>query len=200
MRLPWSKVYRAFPELDRFEEADCERFVRLARARFGREAGPVVLLQIVVTAISVIIASGIAIRWFLSTEMTWPAVVSTVPSAMLIGASLLPALFIRDFWLRSILRRHIGNVQCAGCGYSLLGLPVRPGAVSAGSIRCPECVAIGSRVDVRCGRCGYILAGLPEVLPIPKGGTVLCPECGKVTDLDERGLTAADLLSEPRWQ
>jgi DNA-directed RNA polymerase subunit RPC12/RpoP len=194
VRLPWSKVYRAFPELDQFDDRRCEEFVRSARRRFRHEFAPRLLLQVLVTALCVIIAAGISGRWMAFADVRLAPVAATVPCAVLLGCSLLPAVLIRDLWLRSMLRRHIGNARCQGCGYPLLGLPVMGEAKMPG-VRCPECGESAGMAIGLCRRCGNALEGLPAARA-GTAGSVRCPECGKTTHLDEHGLTAADLLSD----
>ena len=51
--------------------------------------------------------------------------------------------------------------------------------------------AVGSQiVATRCLNCEYSLLGLT-----PDAGCVLCPECGQRTNLEERGITAQELLA-----
>ena len=141
MRLPLSKVYRAFPELDRFPDEDCARFVGFATLANRRS-------QIIVSVLSVAVFVGGAV-------LLWPSfgsrvyvivddVLATTDSKLglwavagsILANLLIPAfavLFIRDFWLRWVVRKQIGTTLCP-CGYSLLGLESHSGVVV-----CPEC-------------------------------------------------------------
>ena len=141
MRIPLSNIWRAFPELDRFTDDQCKRFVRSACKRgwqrhFHR-AGIGCLTFVFF----------ILCFWAMMTLLMWldsPFHLYRIPFALLTAALLivafgLPAavaMVIRD---RLLLRRirfvlHTRG-SCPSCQYSLLGI-----VVSAGNIViCPEC-------------------------------------------------------------
>lgn len=141
MRIPLHKIYRAFPELDRFSDDECERYVHQARTvaysrRFWRHAleglamvgGFAVVLVLQVVIYTVITAlPGNPPRWFEPVAMfTFVTLLVAVPS--------LGSLMVRDRWLRRAIADRLANARCPHCEYSLLGLPV-----DDGSVQCPEC-------------------------------------------------------------
>ena len=140
MRIPWRHIYRAFPELDAFSDAECERFVALARRREW-------LWEIVTGIVAIVAMLGVYLLvanvWRLAAVTMprgWRQYIGRTPAVfvMLLMPSLLTgpvvALMIRDAWLRWAIQRNLDITKCVGCGYSLLGLPV-----DRGRVRCPEC-------------------------------------------------------------
>jgi hypothetical protein len=150
MRLPLSKVYRAFPELDRFNDAQCQEYVRKVRKRFRRGrrridviraagllllgAGSLVLTSFLITGnmSGLPFHEGLFARYpFLGASAM--AVCTAVPAlAFYFG--------VDHVWLRRRIAAHMRDIRCVECGYALLGLSVKDGVVT-----CPEC---GERVDL----------------------------------------------------
>jgi len=147
MRFPISKVYRAFPELDRFTDAECERFVRLARTQNFPAFCWWVVVGLVVTGFSIVI--GFVLTMVISqfvaksggssagTKATWIAFVGILVS--LIGGAML-GVITYERWLKRTILSSLRTHECAACHYSLLGLPVVDGGIT-----CPEC---GQRFDL----------------------------------------------------
>lgn len=177
MRIPMSKVYRAFPELDRFPDHECERFVRRARRRVLKWMWfPVLALFGSFAAIafgSVMLATyaSEAIRAIAQTidrtiggwlEADFPVGDLIIAAAFLLALTIGPWLAFalpRDALLRRAIAKRIEIANCTGCEHSLLGLPL-----------------------------------LGEVRDDQPGPAVRCPECGRVMVLDEIGLTPDDLI------
>ncbi len=142
MRLPLSKIYRAFPELDRFEDARCESFVHGAKRQHWASGLVIAFLFVPALFVSVIVASVITMLVF-ERALDFAATKGINESAIVAAGSLLgiavaavPPVFVlraRDRWLRWAIARHINHARCF-CGYSLLGLTIEDGAV-----QCPEC-------------------------------------------------------------
>ncbi len=135
MRLPWSKVYRAFAELDEFEDDRCERFVRWARSKIRLR---IFLLPIGAGCVWAVLVIVI-------TSVVFGAVLSSLPFglfrvlAMLFFAVALAwsfgvAFLVRDSLLIRAIRDRIRGGRCPECRFSLLGLPIHDGAIV-----CPEC-------------------------------------------------------------
>ncbi|MEL6741007.1 MAG: hypothetical protein AAFP26_10170 [Planctomycetota bacterium] len=165
MRLPHKKPYRAFPELDRFSDADCDRLVRIARQR-QRLLSLAIMLGGAVLGIGLgagIAAVLLSVLSRLSAGQTadfrdW--LYALVMAAIIAGVIAMPCvgtLLGRDLWLRRALRVRIDVAQCV-CGYSLLGL--RPLASSEGSpeVTCPEC-GVTSVLDEHAAQDSDALAG-----------------------------------------
>ncbi|MFN0012427.1 MAG: hypothetical protein ACKVS8_12380 [Phycisphaerales bacterium] len=156
MRLPHTKIWRAFPELDQFDDVQCARFVRASRrglARFGRVAatlGVAAIGWITVLCVGVVLSAprgrARALDQFLSRvplAALWIAL--AIVGALLLAT--LPALWLRARLLRlriATLLRDCGT--CLNCRYLLLGLPVS----SDLTITCPEC-GRATRVDPALG-------------------------------------------------
>ncbi len=136
MRLPWSKVYRAFPELDEFDDDQCERFVRWAWSK--------VWLRMVVLPVAGGIAWVVAVHLVLSIlPATLPGLPPGIGGANLVAllivvlslaSSVAVGFFIRDSLLIRAIRDRVRSARCLECRFSLLGLPICEGAVAY-----PEC-------------------------------------------------------------
>ncbi|MFN7020572.1 MAG: hypothetical protein ACK4WH_04490 [Phycisphaerales bacterium] len=141
MRLPISRVYRAFPELDRFDDARCKAYVRTVRREQGSKGVAVELLNWLVGG-----AAGLAMLCAVVSFLQMFAKAGSGPSYAARVASLctvvgvpvmaggLTSLALRDRRLRRLIRRQIEGGRCPVCSYLLLGLVPREGLV-----RCPEC-------------------------------------------------------------
>jgi hypothetical protein len=133
MRIPLRKIYRAFPELDRFDDAQCQRFVR--------QAERLVLSRRVERHVLEIAAGSLAFVVVLLLGEVWRRLAGGPGSMrllvlvpMLAAAPIIAGLIARDLLLRSAIRARLRSARCPRCEYSLLGLPVEDGAA-----RCPEC-------------------------------------------------------------
>ncbi len=152
MRIPGTKIYRAFEELDRFSDEQCENFLRAA-LRPGRRVMRwlvstlvggglmVVLMTLVVWAMTLVPmrpreSDGVGF-WFVSGGAT----------LLVVGVCVFSAVLLRDFLLRRRLRIIISTRGvCRNCRYLLLGLPVS----ETNTVACPECGAT-SEVDPSLG-------------------------------------------------
>ncbi len=151
MRLPVSKIYRAFPELDRFSDAECDRFVQLAvKDRPFQTA----LVTIGILALLTIAMVG-GLTFFLGLFSVldtyakplrqldmWPAAQILLIAVVLTALVYLAAFLPRDKWIRSVIANRLRSTRCLSCNYSLLGLDIRQGMVE-----CPECGCRSSIAD-----------------------------------------------------
>lgn len=141
MRIPYSKAYRAFPELDRFSDAECEGFVRLVKRQYRFAEVSVQLasvpLMLIVTAPGVLLVMALA-RWQDTSGWgeSWHAWEWIILFGALLSGSCggLSGLMFYDCWLKRAILVRLKEAKCPACAYSLLGL-----AVVDGGIRCPEC-------------------------------------------------------------
>jgi hypothetical protein len=141
MRFPWNKIYRAFAELDRFSDEECERFLLQARAQ--RRVGPLPLVLAVVAVLGWCLAAVPMIRsWFRRGYFRGPGPIDAVRTGLLIaavvGTPLLVYYIARDVRLRRALRGRIDNARCPRCRQSLLGLPMLDESPTP-AVRCTEC-------------------------------------------------------------
>ncbi|MBX3388740.1 MAG: hypothetical protein KF691_04735 [Phycisphaeraceae bacterium] len=149
MRIHWNKVYRAFPELDRFDDRQCVDFIRFASEKFWVSR---VFYTIVGVAFCITLLIALLVgENFLLRSVLFPNRAVQIRSnsfdvwhAMAVGvcvfATLLCGLYIRDRWLRWAVSTQIVAARCLNCQYSLLGL-----IVENGEVLCPEC---GHRTDL----------------------------------------------------
>ena len=177
MRIPLSKIYRAFSELDRFSDEECERYVRYVSqqrqpTRFLIGVVPaVVCVAVIAVLVLMEVYAGPAVRsardWVNSiVDMIAPDMTEDLADMvfllfwllMLIGMPYIVMLMTRDWHLRRGIRGRLETAHCPSCRQGLLGLPLIAGA------RLP---------------------------------TVRCPECGTVLILEEIGVTPDDLLVRP---
>ncbi len=149
VRLPLSKLHRAFPELDRFGDADCARYI--AAAQRGKMAFMLLgamtaiaalILTAAIVAVLMRVVSGIPEVRLLGRRSPEGILAFVVMSPIIAGA--VSALLVRDRFLRVLIRRQVLSARCMSCEYSLLGLPISRAGVGAGSVRCPECGAVNS--------------------------------------------------------
>ncbi len=148
MRIPRQKLYRAFPELDRFTDEQCERFMQ--RARIRSSYSPTIGVTVLATVIAALMMSIMLLRHIHEPVNSWFAGLLGVRTAetIVLGAYMIivlaaPAfcgLLARDIVLRLYLRRamqsQIERIRCPSCKYVLLGQ-----RVSGGAVICPECGA-----------------------------------------------------------
>ncbi len=167
MRVSFSKVHRAFPELDGFTDAECAALIHAVQRE--RAVG---LLATSMAAVVLSIASGLLAAYF-----TWRLLIAIydVPDdrptsdglfvlffSLIGGAGILTmalvGFLIRDLWLRWAIGRRLRLARCTGCNYSLLGLSVLDGRV-----RCPECGHV-TRLSDRGLQPADILAGAHHLI------------------------------------
>lgn len=137
MRLPISKIYRAFPEFDPFPDAECERYLRSAyeQARFRIGCVPLLVLIVAMPVYGALLSATVGLLVHLGFELGDRYLI--VPLALGCSVVAVPAvlaLVARDMVLRRVLRNRLQTARCPNCQFSLLGLPVADGAT-----RCPEC-------------------------------------------------------------
>lgn len=169
MRLIRRKLYRAFPELDRFSDEQCQRFMASVagsmRHRLVRRA--VILAGAAVSSAAAVMLGmwlGEGTRWLVKITGQRGWLVDLIIAAMvflLVGGGLLLAMVARDVLLRLRVRGLLArNGSCPKCAYSLLGLPVSADL----RVRCAEC---GTEVDVD--------PALGELARDERGGAVYAP-------------------------
>lgn len=147
MRLVTRKIYRAFPELDRFSDEQCERYIRAANAVIWRRVvrGAVaVAIALIIAAVGirivVPIAQELSDRWRLDDLWYWLLWGTLLTLALLV--SFVPGLVVADVLLRLRVRSLLKRCgTCPLCHYSLLGMRVGSDLI----VTCPEC---GHKVKV----------------------------------------------------
>lgn len=142
MRLLTRKIYRAFPELDSYDDEQCRRFIRSARGGLWRQG--IVGIGLLVVGAVLVVASLAAALWVgdwleKHTSVRRGAVgdfyllALTIPVA---GLGPLAVIVLRDLTLRLRVRNVLRTRGfCPQCRYSLIGLSVSANA----TVSCPEC-------------------------------------------------------------
>lgn len=156
MRLITRRIYRAFPELDRHPDEQCERFVLAARGGPLRICARFIMLCVVgtvaviggfvLTGLSVVACenAGLPKSTAGNVVMVLVLIVGTVFALVVAPAT---PFILRDWLLRRRVRYILrARGVCPGCRYSLVGLTVSP----ANTVICPECSMEGT-VDPSLG-------------------------------------------------
>lgn len=133
MRLPFYKLYRAFPELDAFGDDACRAYIREAiRTRWLSSI--MIGIVVVVTFFTVMVVVG-WFMWLLAHVVPASSIFMVVIWIIVpVVTGAVAAYSIRDMWVKHIVLERLQGVRCGGCTYSLLGL-----AVVDGGVVCPEC-------------------------------------------------------------
>lgn len=177
MRVPLAKVWRAFPELDPFADAECQRYVKEATRR--RLLSAVVLMS---SGLLIALMLGVACTWAVIATARWSGVTTSgihrwtyqvlledVPKFAIVPVSLWVGVLLgRDLWLRRAIRKRLDLTICGGCGYSLLGLTLRrdPGTDDE-YVMCPECAQRISLRGIGATRDDFLADGHRDPGPKP---------------------------------
>lgn len=133
MRIVSRKLYRAFPELDKFSDELCEMYVKRVSSSVSYKA------LATISFLGAAFGSLIVASFFLSILID---LMGSIFEEYLLPVILILFLFIpcfsallaRDFCMQAFLRRQVGRSRCLGCGYSLLGQRIKRDLIV-----CPEC-------------------------------------------------------------
>lgn len=145
IRIPTSKIYRAFPELDQFSDEQCERFMQRIRVSGLRKTLPqavflavtgagLVLACVVSGFVLAILEAGLQSRRNGDVLSVFDFVVLLVG----FGLPVFIGLIARDFTLRRhlklVINEKLDRIRCLTCKYILIGQVVHENRVT-----CPEC-------------------------------------------------------------
>ena len=145
MRIPKSKIYRAFPELDEFSDAQCERFMQRIEVSGFRKGVPLVAFLIVfgLSGLLVIILSvSILDAYYYELIRSGNEFVKVllILTGMLLFLPVPPmsGLLARDVLLRRnlelVINEKLERIRCLDCRYVLIGqIPEN------GKVTCSEC-------------------------------------------------------------
>ncbi|MGH7130495.1 MAG: hypothetical protein ACREJO_00910 [Phycisphaerales bacterium] len=193
MRLPTDKVWRAFPELDRFSDEQCRGFVKAARRAWGwrlvRVGAMLVSLGAAFIAGAIALAGTLHLLddvWRVGREnAAWAGAVAA--GMLTMAVFLLGGMFVRDWLLRKRIRFAIFNRGvCQKCDYSLVGMPVS----AKSTVMCPEC-GMESEVDPALGELARDNSGKPVLRAVDES---LMPKVRK-----PRVFTAARMKKAAKW-
>lgn len=146
VRLVTRQLWRAFPELDRFDDATCRRFVKAAGAGWR---GALIPLASVLVGVGIVIAG----LWFGLSTWRGSHVLRAMGQVAFFGGALVGPVagyVLRDVLMRRQVRRVLRvRGVCRACGYSLVGLSVPDSLM----VVCPEC-GVQSAVHASIGVLG----------------------------------------------
>lgn len=167
MRLVRKQLYRAFPELDRFDDAACQAFVRSVSASWRGKAARK-LVQLFLCTGAMILALQVSLHGppvhFDSLREALLAALTMLGFAVTVFIGFIAALLARDFMLRWSIRRRLRHTGlCSHCRYPLFGLPVDAASV----VRCTEC-GTTTIADSTKGEVVPDLRGVPSFVPRPE--------------------------------
>ena len=143
MRILTKKIYRAYPELDKFDNEVCKRYIKRAiRLQNTWKFGALMFLIFPITwalwaGLMYLVTFLVELRFF---EKLPGLLQDSFLAVMLSGIAWVPLLvilFARDRWLHRCIRKQLTGVQCPPCGYSLIGLTIN--TPDTPSVHCPEC-------------------------------------------------------------
>lgn len=150
MRSPFHKVYREFPQLDRFDNKQCKKIVQQAWAASGiatkaKYVAAVLAMSVVIQFLALLLFLGIYSVLSVTTFQSLSSDDLKLAIGVVIGIvtySSIAVIFFGYFdqwYSRRILSRYFG-VECRRCGFSLRSLPrtVNDDLVTF-KVRCPEC-------------------------------------------------------------
>lgn len=150
--LTTKKIWRAFPELDQFDDETCLRVVR--RVWGMQNVWKYWLICISLIPLSWVFWLGIMIATSAIFDLSVYPTTSEILTLMQTGFIWMPiiALFLaRDFWLRRQLRRQVCLVVCWVCEYDLIGLEIQQSDEHE-YVLCPECGVQNTLDKVRLSR------------------------------------------------
>tara|TARA_R110002073_G_scaffold104622_5_gene236805 strand:- start:122577 stop:123080 length:504 start_codon:yes stop_codon:yes gene_type:complete len=142
MRLLTTKIYRAYPELDKYDDEVCKRYIK--RAKRLQNAWKFWVLMLVALPLSLVVWFGVMYgtvyvlnEYFYNISQAPETFIMLVIGTGIAWMPAFTALLIRDRWLHRCVRKQLVGVQCPPCGYSLIGLTID--TPNTPSVHCPEC-------------------------------------------------------------
>jgi|GEM_PF-860558 len=147
VRIPLRRIWRAFPELDVYNDSECRQFLRVARRRAPwRHFHAFLILAVFFFGVIGCVVLSTVLLTYSMRGMKNSAQLMAMNAALVAGMVALPSLatmILRDWLLRRRVRfvlRDSGS--CPQCRYSLVGLVI-PESLQ---VSCPECGFV-CRVD-----------------------------------------------------
>lgn len=143
MRLVSRKIWRAFPELDQYDDQVCRLYVRHAKRLKNAWKGVLLILVtlfmgLVVWVVLLRLSADYIEKIAVINHGAYEPIMITAAITGLFWFPVLCALIVRDLWLRFCIRSQLRTANCAKCGYNLIGLTVH-GASDSRFVVCPEC-------------------------------------------------------------
>lgn len=146
--LTTKKIWRAFPELDQFDDKTCFRFVKHYAKLHESKAGWLWMILVAVATFTIWIFIESTARTLLYMIMRAVGIrLGPYSDTFLIlflyfGRLWFPwlsLLLFRDRWLSLSIRKELKGERCKKCEYSLLGLEAVIDQQTWKYVLCPEC-------------------------------------------------------------
>ena len=148
MRLITRKIYRAFPELDQFDDVTCQRYINRTVGISTNGAGCLLIGSVLIVSFIAWIfieynAIQVGVFWLLDkleirVGPYREVFIYLVAYSGYIWFPWLMLLIARDRWLYRQIKKQLHGVGCRECGYCLVGLPINETRFN-GFVVCPEC-------------------------------------------------------------
>ena len=145
MRIPLSKIYRAFPEFDAFTDEQCERFMLRIQLSGAKKTAPI-LVGILVTLVALIfscavtgfvyetVQEGMDRNTLREYEFVMDLLSMLLPPVIACGLGLITRDLLLRRHLRLVIEDKLNRIRCLDCKYILIGQ-----VVTRQQVRCPEC-------------------------------------------------------------
>jgi hypothetical protein len=148
MRLLSRKIYRAFPELDQFDDETCKRYINRTSGINTNGVGCLLMIFVFVASFTAWVfieynAIQVGVFWLLDKIgiRVGPYTEIFIYLFAYSGYIWFPwvmLLLARDRWLYTQIKKQLKGVGCRECGYCLVGLPINETRFN-GFVVCPEC-------------------------------------------------------------
>ena len=150
MRLLSRKIWRAFPELDQFDDETCKRYMHRSQALPDSTAGCLAIIFVLAASFTAWVFIEYNARFALYSVLdTLDIKIGPYSEAFIVLVAFsgyiwfpwVSLLLLRDRWLYKSIRKQLRGALCEECEYSLLGLEIRVDAETWKYVLCPECGA-----------------------------------------------------------
>ena len=149
MRILSRKIWRAFPELDQFDDETCKRYITRAKQMKGENGRALLIIFTVVTVFVLMISSAsfqftVLSGWaerFAKYGKVQPFTEMSILIWIFLTGLFVPwlvGLVVRDKILERCVRKQVKCASCPECGYNLIGLSIY-GSDGHRLVKCPEC-------------------------------------------------------------
>ena len=141
------KIWRAYPELDQFDDETCQRYINRSWHLLETFRGWFLAFVTVIVTLIAWFAFDLLLRvqilQFAPKWLSKPGnpIADLLGLVIFLGYFLVPwiaYLYVRDLWLQWQIRLLLAGVRCPHCKYSLLGLIVYSNEEDR-CVKCPEC-------------------------------------------------------------
>lgn len=152
MRLPLTKPWRAYPELDRYSDTQCRAIMNQAHRAFQLWRTIFAVCAILLSVIGFFCCMFACVSFAGMLDKTFrERHVLKLTGLALILSSLIPIILVM-FGSRLVtsraLRAHLGALKCFACRYLLIGLRIESTDARNPGVACPECGSFNPLLDM----------------------------------------------------